>query len=67
MKEQIAKYAFGTIVAAVGAAAVWAWGQTVGRKKGHKEGIREASEKYAKEFERIRSKPKIRNYHPIHD
>ena len=56
MKEQIAKYAFGTIVAAVGAAAVWAWGQTVGRKKGHKEGSREASEKYAKEFERIRSK-----------
>ncbi len=56
MKEQIAKYAVGTIVAAVGAAAIWTWGQTVGRKKGHKEGYATAGKAYSEEFERILTK-----------
>ena len=56
MKEQIAKYVFGTIVAAVGAVAICTWSQTVGRKKGYKEGYDAASKTYLKEFERILTK-----------
>lgn len=56
MKEQIAKYAVETTVAAVGAAVIWIWGHTVGRKKGHKEGYATASKTYSKEFEKILTK-----------